>query len=373
MRMRLEVSHLLNYFSGFSLKQLYCFLRSHFSLRTTAVRWKEKTISSPMKSMSIKSRDYRTETKKVLEDLERDLRDPWEINQTPTDKIIWHYTDQRGLAAILADGKVRASNALYLNDAMEVNHARTLIYNEVSNKMGIYTDPVQAELLGHIEAGAQIANYIFQPYVACFSGESAGDLLSQWQVYGNGGVGYALGFLPQKLGTDPSSSQLRKVVYDVSTQQKLIREAIDKYCTELRAVVTSVSSKPGMLGEAILDFSHSIDKIFYEYLYCFKHPSWEAEREWRLVRRIVPFRATPGVPDAGELKFRESTIGIPTPFVELDLTEKDPNDFIRRMPLERIIVGPKIPYRLAENSLRQLLRKSHYDGVKIERSESTLI
>lgn len=323
--------------------------------------------------MSIKPRVYLPETKKVLDDLERDLRDPWEISQSPTDKIIWHYTDQRGLAVIIADGKVRASNALYLNDAMEVKYARNLIYDEVSIKLGIYPDPVPTEFLQHVEAGAQIADYIFQPYVACFSGESAGDLLSQWQAYGNGGAGYALGFIPQKLGTGSSSLQLRKVVYDVSTQRKLIGEAIDKYCTALQAMVPLVSSKPGRLHEIVLDFSHSIGQIFYEYLYCFKHPSWKAEEEWRLVRRIVPFRAASGVPDAGELKFRDSKIGTPIPFVELDLTDEDPIDFKRRMPLERIIVGPKIPFTLAENSLNQLLRKYHYDGVHIEQSESTLV
>lgn len=323
--------------------------------------------------MTIKPRDYLPETKTLLEDLERRLKDPWEISQVPSDKIIWHYTDQRGLVVIIADGKVRASNALYLNDAMEVKHARNLIYDEVSNKIRAYSDPAPIEFLRHVEAGAQIADYVFQPYVTCFSGENAGDLLSQWQAYGNSGAGYALGFSPKGLGKDPSSSQLRKVVYDLPIQQKLIGEAIDKYCTILQGVVPLVSTKPGMLHEAILDFSHSIDKIFYEYLYCFKHPSWKAEEEWRLVRRIVPFRVSPDMADAGELKFRDSKIGIPTPFVELDITEEDPNDSIRRMPLERIIVGPKIPFKLAENSLNQLLQRYNYDGVKIECSESTLI
>jgi hypothetical protein len=137
--------------------------------------------------------------------------------------------------------------------------------------------------------------------------------------------------------------------------------------------VPAVGGNLGMVHEAVLDFSHSIDKIFYEYLYCFKHPSWKAEEEWRLVRRIVPFRASPGVPDAGELKFRDSKIEIPTPFVQIDITEEYPNDSIRRMPLERIIVGSKITFTLAENSLRQLLHRYNYDGIKLERSESTLI
>jgi hypothetical protein len=77
------------------------------------------------------------------------------------DNTIWRYTDQRGLTAIIADGKVMASNALYLNDVMEVKHARNPIYNGISNKIGVYTYLVSIELLGHVEAGAQIADYVF--------------------------------------------------------------------------------------------------------------------------------------------------------------------------------------------------------------------
>jgi hypothetical protein len=87
----------------------------------------------------------------------------------------------------------------------------------------------------------------------------------------------------------------------------------------------------------------------------------------------VPFRAFPGILDVGELQFRESKMGIPIPFVELDLTEEDPIDFERRMPLEQIIVGPKIPFGSAENSLKQLLQKNNYDGVRIKPSDSTLV
>lgn len=321
----------------------------------------------------MRSRKYLPETEKVLERLENELRDPWEINQAPTDSVIWHYTDQRGLIAIISSGNVRASNALYLNDAMEIHHARNLINDDIDNKRATFTDPHIVEFLQHIEAGAQIVDYLFQPYVACFSGEKAGDLLSQWQSYGSTGYGYAIGFIPQRLGTDASGAHLRKVVYNVTTQKRLIDEAINKYCQEIPPIILTVTGRIGIPHKVVQDFSHSITKIFHEYLYCFKHPSWEAEQEWRLVRRIVPFKTFDNVPDVEELHFRESKNGVIIPFVDLNLTEEDPNDHLMRMPISQIIIGPKLLYLSAENSVKQLLRKYDYDGVKITQSNIPLV
>jgi len=128
-------------------------------------------------------------------------------------------------------------------------------------------------------------------------------------------------------------------------------------------VAASLAGKTALLHEAVRDFNYSFSEIVHEYMCCFKHESWKEEQESRLIRHIVPFKAAPHVPDAAELQFRESTSGVVIPFTDLDVTEEDPNDFVKRMPLSEIIVGPKLPEVSAANSVRELLRRHDYEDV----------
>ncbi len=120
----------------------------------------------------MKPRSYLADTAKHLLPLKKELMDQWEINHTPADAVVWHYTDARGLIEIIKSGKLRATNAFYLNDSMEVNHGRSLIADEVSKKKGVFPDPAD-EFLDSVSAGVRIADNVLQPYVACFSGEKA--------------------------------------------------------------------------------------------------------------------------------------------------------------------------------------------------------
>lgn len=321
----------------------------------------------------MKPRAYLDETTRYLLPLRKQLMEAWQLNHTPADVVVWHYTDATGLIKIVESGKLRATNALYLNDSMEVNYGRTLIGEEVLKKKGLLPDPAD-EFLDFVLAGLRITDYVHQPYVTCFSGEKARDLLSQWRAYGDGGAGYALGFTPQKLADLSPVCWLRKVVYDETIQRKLIETAIDGHCRDLVSVAPSFGGKTARLHEAVRDFSHSISEILHEYMCCFKHDSWQEEQEWRLVQLIVPFKAASGVPDAGELQFRQSRSGVVIPFTDLDIAEEDPNDSIRRMALSEIIVGPKLPAISSNNSVRQMLRRHDYEDIlRITHSGITLV
>jgi hypothetical protein len=254
-----------------------------------------------------------------------------------------------------------------------VNHCRTLITDEVSKTKGLSSGPVD-DFLEQVLASVRVTDYVIQPYVTCFSGEKARDLLSQWRAYGNGGSGYALGFDPQKLADLQPTCWLRKVIYDESTQTKMIATAIQKHCDQLSAVAPSFAGKTAMLNEAIRDFSYSFSEIFQEYMCCFKHESWREEQEWRLVRHIVPFKAGSAAPDAEELQFRENSSGVVIPFTDIDIAKEDPDDGIKRMPLTEIITGPKLPPISGNDSVRQMLRRYDYeDYLKITHSTITLV
>jgi hypothetical protein len=328
----------------------------------------------------MKKRVYQPETKIILESLEKSALKSWEKHHVVSDKLVWHYTDTNGLISILKYGTIRVSNASYLNDSLELQHAKNLVYALVLEKIKHSTDTCLTEFFEQIEVSMRIAEMISQPLVGCFSGERGKDLLSQWRAYGDSGKGYALGFKPHQLPDDNLITKLRKVIYDEAEQAKIIKEQVEKYSKKLQILLSASTSKTAYKNEFVRDFSHSLATILHEYISCFKHPSWEAEHEVRLVYSITPFLTAKKIPNPSDIEFRTSQSGLIIPFKDIDVRKEDPIDFKMRLPLKKIIVGPKLNFQMAKNSIDQILSKLEYGSsiyephfVEIKRSNSTLV
>lgn len=324
----------------------------------------------------MKEKKYNSETESVLKKLEDDNLNNWEKKHKITEDLVWHYTDQKGLIAILKYGTIRLSNALYLNDSMEINQAKSVICDSIQKNLLTKINSDLSEFFKQIKVSLQVSNLVSQPLVGCFSGEKAEDLLSQWQAYGNDGQGYALGFESDKLNICSKDIKVRKIIYDENEQTKIVNKLIKEYKEELSKIPKTSTAKKQSF---IRDFSHSFAKIIHEFLYCFKHQSWEAEHEIRLIYNTIPYLTEKPLPNPSNIEFRESQSGYVIPYKDIDIRIEDPNDFKKRLPLKKIIIGPKINFTLAEQSLEQMLEKYNYStypgdshSVSIQRSKLTL-
>ncbi len=110
-----------------------------------------------------------------------------------------------------------------------------------------------------------------------------GNLLSQWRAYRGGGGGYAIGFdffhLLRVLGRP---CVLRRVVYEENEQMGLIDSAINEFLTVLQAEIENQSAKQ-VAGSFLPALCHAFRSTIGEFFFCFKHPDFKEEREWRLV------------------------------------------------------------------------------------------
>ena len=113
------------------------------------------------------------------------------------------------------------------------------------------------------------------PYVTCFCAN--GNLLSQWRAYAANGSGFAIEFEPTRLmdtfKNDADivvNAKLFRVIYDEKEQTRLIEEAIEQL---VKAFGTHEK-------QDVLD---CVPRVFSEMSYCFKHPAFAEEQEWRLV------------------------------------------------------------------------------------------
>jgi hypothetical protein len=313
--------------------------------------------------------DTREQTSVVRNRLLRE----WEKEHSGYGRYLWHYTDARGLTGILEKGQLWASNAYYLNDASELKYGRGLVIRTLQARQLSATESSVKDLLFKIEISLQVADMIDFPYVSCFCEE--GDLLSQWRAYGNGGSGYALGFHPADLTKDRPYLQLRKVIYEEAKQNSILEKTFDEFIDLMRAVATLYSG--AYLNSAIRHVASALSDFLREYVYCFKHPDFHEEREWRLVRRIALSRTADEEVSIDNLSFRPSG-GLVVPYVEQDVRIELPKineeGSELRLPIGKIHCGPTLDPKLAETAIRLLLRKCHYpDTVEITSSTAPLV
>ena len=228
----------------------------------------------------------------------------------------------------------------------------------IRNRISKAESDVVVEFLGRTMRTANSFDGMFDCYIACFCERD--DLLNQWRVYANSGGGYALGMQAKEIGLrwgtlHPTQDfVLRKVVYNEELQNKLVAEVID---------ITSRVLLDATKGVSVADANNLIARCCQfvrvevaDYLFCFKHPAFAVEEEWRLCHVI-----SPGEED--HVFFRDSPYGL-TPYVCLDLSPMAGINH-NKLPLARITHGPIPDPSNVRFALNKLLRSKGYAFVEI--------
>ena len=139
---------------------------------------------------------------------------------------IYHYTTAEGLAGILKEGALRATNFSFLNDPSEVQYGKefALRFLETSDDSprGPYTD-----LINQIRLALE-AKVVSESYVACFS--ALVDDLSQWRAYGMAATErYCIGFdgatIAKIFNTQPGG-RFARILYNPKTQRQLLNSIL---------------------------------------------------------------------------------------------------------------------------------------------------
>jgi Protein of unknown function (DUF2971) len=304
------------------------------------------------------------------------LRGDWfKMNKAlALEQPLYHYTDSGGLVGILESQTLRATDARYLNDALEIEHGCRLVQRVLEEKWSSLPRRERRGITPAVTLFLEMAvtDRLFDPYepgrfafVTCFCEE--GNLLSQWRTYADRGAGYSIGFSWGGLFNNTRSAidqPLCKVLYEEEQQLTLIRELVEAICATLKVVAdrTNVAVNHALATEAI----HALRIVLMDYLPCFKHRSFQEEREWRIVQNCdvyddyVVVQTYDGYKgqNLGRLKFRPAA-GTIAPFVELEI--KFPHQpFWNRLPIVSVTHGPTQHPTLAKVSLRMLLERCGY-------------
>lgn len=188
----------------------------------------------------------------------------------------------------------------------------------------------------------------FGIYVACFCEDD--DLLSQWRGYPAEGGGYALGFDPHPMRSG-TGLRLRRIAYDLDEQAEWVREVLDF----LASWLSQLEGRRPVLEYACQVALHETVHLLSECLFCFKHPGFGEEKEWRLVSVTLSGQYPPYAP----LHFRVSPWTV-VPYLELRPNGKPPGE-VGPLPIVDAVVGPNSHPQVAHGALRQLLAANGYD------------
>lgn len=263
---------------------------------------------------------------------------------------LWHYTDTAGLLGILKSKEVWSSDALYLNDRLELAHGRRAFRDALDAVSNEHTDFAAGGVAFKLAAFARELDEDQDPafrsnlnaalvdaraFVTCFC--SKGDILGQWRGYA-GGSGFAIRFNERwaRLAAGGTKGLGRGELVAVRYENSV--DAAVSFGVMLRELVTR---KPGFDTRDLFSIHARASE--------FKHPSFAEERESRL---IFPN------PAQSVIQVRERS-GLLIPYSTISFETSD---------IAEVRIGPNVEIR--EQALRDALVATKFDlsSIKVSRS-----
>lgn len=268
------------------------------------------------------------------------LTDP-AVDASGAPSRLFHYTTALGLLGIVQHSVLWATDARFLNDAEELEHAYELFADELPNIASPAEDPAHflhehradfARIFDQYKdlVGRELSARKFPVYVACFC--ESPDLLSQWRAYGAEHA-YAIEFdrellekAIQNIAGYDRGKRLSQIVYGRAAATSLLASAV----RDIQA-----DTNLGHLGV----HAHYMALNLTATIAAIKHPGFSEEREWRAI--VALEREEPA-----QVRFRASPHAI-LPYIEIPFG------------LEAIVgvrIGPGRHAELRRQGLQRLLR-----------------
>lgn len=277
-----------------------------------------------------------------------------------SEKLLYHYTDQKGLLGILDSKSIWATHYRYLNDTSEGQIVSNLLAEEMKKRSG---DD------GVLSIGESIISEITSQDVYVTSFSQDGNLLSQWRAYSGKTGGCSIGFSPRYLTTigahfiknisgphytpDNPLIQCQYSNHIVERQLKeKIQKEIDSYITEAERINHTLTSaeRIGRHTPAGIALRHFWD--FSRDCAITKDYAFREEREWRLVVHLRH----------NDVCFRQGSSML-IPYLKIPLTYPE-----QRLEIKRIFIGPCPNPAEAWKSVDMLLRRQKIWNVDVEDS-----
>lgn len=305
------------------------------------------------KRMSDALKHYDLESTKILEEFLEGV----EAKKPPP--LLYHYTNDTALKAIIQSGKIWFSDIFRQNDPSELRHglanAIDILKSRITKtrpELNVFASAFERlDLDAGIEA---VAHY----FICCFSGD--GDDLGQWRAYANNGQGFALGFdtgsleeaFTKEKGAQQGQNSTFPITYsdvELTRIQTAITDLMDPLISLPRTIPVPSNVMHAYMRE-LLEY-HSMNVI--RGVMFFKHEAYKNEKEYRFQQL---FRGDLPVPD---LKYRQRPSTL-VRYREFDWRSNAPQ------VLRKVVIGPAASRTQATRFVKDCLAAYHSDPHAVE-------
>lgn len=295
--------------------------------------------------------------KEAIKELTEGILSEWIDIHKLFPNTLYHYTSADGLIGILTSKSIWLTDLRYMNDASELQYSKALIRDRLDERSKDQTiSSEQVEFLKRIRDSFDPFSNRFTAFSASFCEE--GNLLSQWRAYRGQGGGYAIGFdFFHTIRFLDKPCSLRKVIYDEKQQINQIDSTIDSF---LKSIENQSSEKEDeYISSSILPaYCQAFSSTVGEYLFCFKHPDFHEEKEWRLVHScsVDPTFDRGKKLDLPSFRAFHGNV-IPYHILHLDNVLSVSKDDVYGVPfpIVELLIGPTISSELNQESLRIMM------------------
>lgn len=253
-------------------------------------------------------------------------------------RLISHYTTLEGLQGIVNSNSLWASNALFLNDRAELEHAlkasEQVIKKLSSDNAQKAWSPMLERVFSELADGARP-----DTYVTCFCRDD--DNLSQWRGYGGDVQGISVTFERARLAKrlKGEKAAFYKVIYSKHSTADKVHTALKEQLNDIAVIDALIVNLPDLIKyQELLSRVSSL-------LPRFKHIGFKDEREWRFaIQRKV---------ELSSLNFRVARNKI-IPYIVIGNGDEP-------LPITSVRVGPGPDQLLTAKSVQVFLNANGHD------------
>ena len=266
---------------------------------------------------------------------------------------LYHFTSTPGLIGIATERGLFATHIAYMNDLGERRYGIE-VFSSVLDKVirqsqhNSHEQEFLDQIARHLNllSVAGISTFV----TSCISVES----LAMYRMYCPPDGGYSIKIPGPRLSLTATRQdfELFACIYDAERQTKIAEELVNSFIFYYRTKHQerdilreqgNLKPSPGFwFAQDVINFGHQVAS---SYAPLFKHPSFEAEQEWRLIKTLLGDHTN-------KLKFRSGIRGI-TPYFNFDvipsatLYPTDPDNHYNRLE-----------FRLGPSGIEQEIRKA---------------
>jgi len=277
----------------------------------------------------------------------------------PLKWIAYHYTGGGAAASILDEGKIRATNILYMDDGREIQHSLDFFLRAMALRLEQRPGPTSSALNDVIAEYLSRVGGTVPPDIWIATLTTVRDDADQWQPPSAAGHGVALGFAPAGLAraADAGGVLLAPCCYDDATKLAIMGRGLEVlerlYERRLRNNPRGAADAEPLVRYVVRELA-----LFGALM---KRSDLAHENEWRLIL------CNPSQTAAGARRITALPKGDYTGlYIDIDLA-----DAAERLPIAEILIGPSPMQQMTARAFRTLLYKHGYDRVDVVSSQAT--